>query len=139
MRQRLSFIPIGIMIALAPMATVALATSGGRSASACPNERVVVGGKSNSLRFVLRGVSCSKAHTVIRAYFQAIAAQSCRNRGTACIFIFPGGWACSFRIPALNVRAIAECSTDHAPFYTITVYDANHPDSTGRRNSVLVA
>ncbi len=68
----------------------------GSKATACPNETVRVFGKPTTLRFVLHGVSCSQAQSLIRTYFRTATTQSCRNGGTACALTFPGGWSCSF-------------------------------------------
>jgi hypothetical protein len=65
------------------------------NATACPNVTVAVFGKPTTLRFVLWGVSCRQAHSLIRAYFHDATVQSCRNRGNICGFDFPGGWTCS--------------------------------------------
>jgi hypothetical protein len=82
----------------------------GMIASGCRNETVTYGGKPILLRFELRSVSCGKAHSLIRTYFHDIATQTCREHGTACIFIYRGWWDCSFPIPALRSKALAGCN-----------------------------
>jgi hypothetical protein len=97
MRTKLGFIPVGIVVALALLASGARATGGGRSASACSNE-TVNGGKyvgKLTLRFVLLGnVSCKEAHRLIRAYYRRVKTGPCE--GNQCIVKFAGGWTCSF-------------------------------------------
>lgn len=70
------------------------------NATACPNETVAVFGKPTILRFVLYGVSCSQAHSLIRTYFHDATVQSCRSRGNICAFVFSGGWTCSLPLYA---------------------------------------
>jgi hypothetical protein len=65
------------------------------NATACSNETVAVFGKPTTLRFVLHGVRCSRAHLLIRMYFHDATVQSCRSRGNICAFDFSGGWTCS--------------------------------------------
>jgi hypothetical protein len=80
----------------------------GSNATACSKETVSDFGKPTTLRFVLHGVSCSKAHALIRTYFRTATTQSCRNHGTVCILDFPGGWSCSFII-ATEGPGLAGC------------------------------
>jgi hypothetical protein len=70
------------------------------NATACPNETVAVFGKPTILRFVLHGVSCRRAHRLIRTYFHDATVQSCRSRGNICAFSFSGGWTCSLPLYA---------------------------------------
>jgi hypothetical protein len=66
-----------------------------RNTTACPNETVAVFGKPTTLRFVLYGVSCRQAHSLIRTYFHEATVQSCHGRGNICAFHLSGGWTCS--------------------------------------------
>jgi hypothetical protein len=78
-----------------------LAGNGGKGGSAgCSNETVAIltGPKPTpvTLRFVVRGVSCHTAHTLIRTYFRHQAtAGYCLKHGNICAWV-SGGWTCSF-------------------------------------------
>lgn len=125
---RPGFIPVAIVVALALAFTSASAqaTSGGRIAAACSNETVNGGTYAGklTLRFVLHGkVSCSKAHRLLGTYFHDMTTPGCRLHGTACIFAYPAGWSCSLPIPALHIKAIAECATSTGqPTARVTVF-----------------
>jgi hypothetical protein len=104
MRQswRLGFIPVGIVVAFASAG--AQATGGGRIAAACSNETVTAlelpKPVAVALRFVLHGVSCTKAHSLIQTYFRHEQTPGyCRNRGNICAFV-SGGWICSLPLYA---------------------------------------
>jgi hypothetical protein len=101
-----------------------VATARATNATACPNETVAIQGKPTPLRFVLRHVSCSAAHKLIRTYFHDIATQGCQEHGTACIYVYSRGWDCSFPIPALHLAAVAGCDKALAGRLTasVTVY-----------------
>jgi hypothetical protein len=101
------------------------------TAAACPNETVAVFGKPTTLRFVLRDVSCRKAHALIRTYFGDATRQSCRARGVICWFDLPGGWVCSF--PAFLGEGggfFAACTTKNALSAKVRVFKVNDPTST---------
>ena len=97
MRKRMTFIPVGVIVALVLMSTAAGAAGGGRMASACSNQ-TFNGGKyvgKVTLRFVLIGkVSCTEAHRNIRAFFHHVAIGPCE--GNICGIDLPGGWTCSW-------------------------------------------
>jgi hypothetical protein len=116
---------VGIVVASALLAASAQATGGVRIAAACSNETVNGGTYAGKLtpRFVLHGkVSCNKAPSLIRAYFRHVAPPSgyCRNRGTACSFIFAGGGDCAFHVVGEHDGA-AGCVRE-SPFATVMVY-----------------
>lgn len=101
----------------------------GSDATACSNETVSDFGKPTTLRFALYGVSCSQAHTLIRAYFKTATTQSCRNAGTECILDFPGGWSCSFII-ATEGPGLAGCfksQSEHFKVFRVTRPAAGAP------------
>jgi hypothetical protein len=87
---------------LAPFATVTVYRAA-RPPTACSNETVTVleaKPVAVALRFVLHGVSCNKAHSLIRAYFRHEATPGyCLNRGNICAFV-SGGWTCSLPLYA---------------------------------------
>jgi len=101
MRKRLWLIPVVVIVALALMSTGAGAADGGRIASACSNQTVNGGryvGKV-TLRFVLIGkVSCTEAHSNIRAFFHHVAVGPCE--GNICGIDPAGGWTCSWPLYA---------------------------------------
>jgi hypothetical protein len=75
-----------------------------------------------NLRVVVHGVSCSKAHSLIRAYFrqQATPGYCVSQGGDICEVKFPGGWVCS--LPgAASEGDFAGCVRE-APFATVKVY-----------------
>lgn len=122
MPKGLALAAAGVIVVLTLTSTGAQATGGGRTAAACSNETVAVVGKPTVLRFVLRGVSCRKAHSLIRAYFRKASVQSCRNRGTACILTFPGGWSCSFTFAGEGpgFAGCARALSDRLEVYKVT-------------------
>jgi hypothetical protein len=66
MRTIFGLITVAVMIVLAVTRAGAQATGGGRIAAACSNETVTVleaRPVAVTLRFVLHGVSCTKAHS----------------------------------------------------------------------------
>jgi hypothetical protein len=137
MRQswRVGFIPVGIVVALALAFTSAgaQATDGGRIAAACSNETVT----GVTLRFVLHGVSCNKAHSLIRAYFRHVATPGyCTNRGTACISSLAEGWDCALHVVGEHL-GVAGCVRE-APFATVAVYRAARPSTTCSNETVTV-
>jgi hypothetical protein len=93
MRKGLRFIPVGVIVALALMATNAWATAGaGRTASACSNLTVKppIGGKL-TLRLLLRGrVTCAEAQRTVRAYWRP----GLKTEGSGAFARLPGGWIC---------------------------------------------
>ncbi len=133
MRQswRPGFIPVGIVVALALAFTSAgaLATGGGRIAAACSNETVT----GVTLRFVLHGVSCNKAHSLMRAYFRHATPGYCANRGTACSLSFAGGWDCARHVAGEH-DGVAGCVRE-APFATVKVYTVTGRASTAAEPS----
>lgn len=144
MRQswRAGFIPVGIVVALALAFTSAgaQATGGGRIAAACSNETVTVlelKPVAVTLRFVLHGVSCNEAHSLIRAYFRHVATPGyCANRGTACSLSFAGGWDCALHVVGEH-DGVAGCVRE-APFATVTVYRAARPSTACSNETVTV-
>lgn len=81
-----------------------LARKRGTSGSAaCSNETVTVLEQKPvavTLRFVLHGVSCTEAHSLIRTYFRHQATPGyCLKHGNICAFV-SGGWTCSFPLYA---------------------------------------
>jgi hypothetical protein len=133
MRQswRLGFIPVGMVVALVLAFTSAnaLATGGGGIAAACSNETVT----GVTLRFVLHGVSCNKAHSLIRAYFRHATPGYCANRGTACSLNFAGGWDCARHIAGEH-DGVAGCVRE-MPFATVKVYTIGGRASTAAEPS----
>ena len=130
MRARLGLIPVGIVVALALAFTSAgaQATGGGRIAAACSNETVT----GVTLRFVLHGSSCNKAHSLIRAYFRRVATPGyCLNRGTACSSSFAGGWDCATHVAGEH-DGVAGCGHYLAPFATFTVYRVTRPTKAAK-------
>ena len=122
----------------AALATVlpaaAQATGGGRIAAGCSNETVT----AVTLRFVLHGVSCNKAHSLIRAYFRHVATPGyCANRGTACSLSFAGGWDCALHVVGEH-DGVAGCGHYLAPFATVTVYRAARPSTACSNETVTV-
>jgi hypothetical protein len=126
----------GAIAVLALMSTGAQATGGGRTTAACSNETVSVFGKPTTLRFALHGVSCRKAHSLIRAYFRKATTQSCRNRGTNCILHFRGGWTCSETF-AGEGPSFAGCFQSRS--HRFKVYKAARPKRTPRRGFFTTA
>jgi len=103
----------------------AQATGRARITSACPNETVTVlelKPVAVTLRFVLHGVSCTKAHSLIRTYFRHEATPGyCRNRGNICAFV-AGGWTCSLPLYAGEGGGdFAACLREN-PFEQVKVY-----------------
>jgi hypothetical protein len=123
MRQswRAGFIPVGIVVALVLAFTSAgaQATGGGRTAAACSNETVT----AVTLRFVLHGVSCNKAHSLIRAYFRHVATPGyCFNRGNICAFV-SGGYICSLPLYAGEGGGdFAACARESPPATVVKVF-----------------
>ncbi len=124
MRKRLALAATGIVLVFAVLSTGAQGASGGRVASGCATETVVFSGKPITLRFVVHNVSCRQAHRLIRTYFHDVASHTCRDHGTACIFIYAGGWDCSVPDPALHSKAFAGCDRAASGRLTasVTVY-----------------
>jgi hypothetical protein len=94
--MKLALVVPAVGLALAFGSPSAGATNQARAAGRCSNESVRVFGQPTTLRFVLYGVSCSQAHSLIRTYFHDATIRSCASRGNICAFFFPGGWVCSF-------------------------------------------
>jgi hypothetical protein len=134
MRQswRAGFIPVGIVAALALAFTSAgaQATGGGRIAAACSNETVTAFELPKpiavTLRFVLHGVSCNKAHGLIRTYFRHEATPGyCRNRGNICAFV-SGGYICSLPLYAGEGGGdFAACTRESPPATVVKVFKAS--------------
>jgi hypothetical protein len=125
MRTKLGFIPVGIVVALAVLATGAHATGGGKIAAACSNQTVAVFGKPTRLRFVLYGkVSCKEAHRTIRTYFRKAAAGPCN--GNICPFDLPGGWSCALPGAASEAPLMAGCFRGRA---SVKVYKARRAEA----------
>ncbi len=128
--NRLALTVVALILVLALMSTGAQATSGGRIATACSNETVAVFGKPITVRFVLRGVSCNKAHSLIRTYFHEATNKSCRNAGTVCILALRGDWNCSFTF-AGEGPGFAGCfhsSDDRFEVYEVTRRTSTPPN-----------
>jgi len=118
---------------LALASTGAQATGGGRIATACSNETVTVlelKPVAIALRFVLRGVSCTKAHSLIKTYFRHEATPGyCRNRGNICAFV-SGGWTCSFPLYAGEGGGdFAGCIREN-PFAQVKVFKVSSAGAT---------
>lgn len=144
MRKRLSFIPVAVVVALALMATGALAAGGAKTASACPTQTSKDAiGRTWSWRVVLHGkVSCSEAIRTNLAYLRALRAGRCPTE--ICTEVtFPGGWTCSSVIPALEKKlapVVSECERKGASFdvdkvsrptaapRTLHLHEFNSPD-----------
>ena len=125
-----------LIMVLALASTAAQATGGGRIASACSNETVAVFGKPVTLRFVLQGVSCSKAHSLIRTYFRDATTKSCRKAGAACILAVGGGWSCSFRFAGVG-QEFAECY--HSPVDRFLAYRVSPPARPSLNGQIVIA
>ncbi len=96
MRARHGFIAGGVVVALALSVTAAQATERARSVAACSNQTLSFAGKPTALRFGLIGnVSCSEAHSVVRAYLLKEEGGQCGHDNNFCNLSFPGGWDCS--------------------------------------------
>jgi hypothetical protein len=89
-----------------PRALAASALAGARATVACPDASLPMQRYNSTTRaeevvsvrvkFVLRRVSCSKGHRLMRWYYGRILdPKACVSRGTTCILDYPGGWACS--------------------------------------------
>ena len=134
MRTRLGVISVGIIVALALLASGAQATGGGRVASACSNETVNGGryvGKL-TLRFGLIGsVSCNEAHSVVRAYFRKMAAGQCGAQNNFCNLQFAGGWDCSIFFATESQEAGGAIYGCARPGAKIRLYKVSSPASTG--------
>lgn len=91
----------------------------------CSDETVTVLGLKRvaiRLRFVVHGVSCSKAHSLIRAYFRHEATPGyCRNRGNICAYV-SRGWTCSFPLYAGEGGGDFAGCIRKAPFARIQVF-----------------
>ncbi len=96
MRTRLGLLCVAIVVALALVSTDALARGGARIASSCQVQAVKPDVGKFVLRFVVHGVSCNKANSLIRTYFRHQATPGyCFKHGNICAFV-SGGWTCSF-------------------------------------------
>jgi hypothetical protein len=125
-----------LIMVLALTGTGAQATGGGRIVSACSNETVAVFGKPVTLRFVLLGVSCSKAHSLIRTYFHDATPRNCRNAGTACILTLPGHWGCSFTFAGVGAE-FASCF--HSPVDRFAAYRVSAPAPPSLNGPIVIA
>jgi hypothetical protein len=57
-------------------------------------------GQTQTLAVQLTGsVTCAKAHSLLAAYFAAIANGGCAGHGSSCSIDFPGGWNCAVLSP----------------------------------------
>jgi hypothetical protein len=75
-----------------------------------------------TVRFVVHGVSCNKAHSLIRTYFRHEAAPGyCLKHGNICAFA-SGGWTCSFPLYAGEGGGDFVGCVREAPFATVKVY-----------------
>ena len=135
-RLRAGFGLTALIIVLALASTGAQATGGGRIASACSNETVAVFGKPVTLRFVRQGVSCGKAHSVIRTYFRDATTKSCRKAGAACILAVGGGWSCSFRFAGVG-QQFAGCG--RAQFERFLAYRVSAPGPPSLNGPIVIA
>lgn len=95
---------------------------------ACSNEAVTVLEQKPvavTLRFVVHGVTCNKAHSLIRTYFRHQATPGyCRNRGNICAFV-SGGWTCSLPLYAGEGGGdFAACIREN-PFAQVKVFKAS--------------
>ena len=102
MHRRLELLAAAIVVGLALLATSTQAIGDATTAAGCSNQTVDVATHAGNvtLRFVLHGVSCSKAHTLIRTYFRHQAtAGYCVKQGNICAFA-SGGWTCSLPLYA---------------------------------------
>jgi hypothetical protein len=134
MRIRLGVISVGIIVALALLASGAQATGGGRVASACSNETVNGGryvGKLTIRLGLVGRVSCDEAHRVIRTYFREMSAGHCGVQNNFCDLVLPGGWGCSI-FPAAEEKetsgAFVGCY-EMATGAKIRVYKVSRPKS----------
>jgi hypothetical protein len=138
--RRLGFIPVGIVVVLGLVSTGAQATGGGRIASSCPNETVTVLKQKPfavTLRFILHGVSCTKARSLIRTYFRHQATPGyCLNRDNICAFV-SGGWTCSLPLYAGEGGGDFAGCVREAPFATVKVYTVTGRASTAAEPSSL--
>jgi hypothetical protein len=132
MRTGLGFTTVAVMMVLALASTGAQATGGGRIAAACPNETVTVlelKPLAVTLRFVLHGVSCNQAHSLIRAYFRHEATPGyCRNRGNICAFV-SGGWTCSLPLYAGEGGGDFAGCVREKPFAQVKVFETSSAGS----------
>lgn len=98
MRRKLSFLLVGVILALALIATGAPASAErGRAASVCSKLTVNAGryGGKQTVRVVLIGrVSCAHAHGLVGSFYHMVASGRCE--GAHCNVRLPGGWDCSF-------------------------------------------
>jgi Protein of unknown function (DUF4232) len=126
MRTVLGLTTVALIMVLALASTGAQATGSARIASACPNETVTVlelKPVAVTLRFVLHGVSCTKAHSLIRTYFRHEATPGyCRNRGNICAFV-SGGYVCSLPLYAGEGGGdFAGCARENPPANVVKVF-----------------
>jgi hypothetical protein len=126
MRTGLGLTTVAVIVVLAFTSAGAQATGGGRIAAACPNETVTVlelKPVAVTLRFVVHGVSCNKAHSLIRAYFRHEATPGyCRNRGTICAYA-AGGYVCSLPLYAGEGGGdFAACARESPPANVVKVF-----------------
>ena len=135
-RLRTGFGLTALIMVLALASTGAQATGGGRIASACSNETVAVFGKPVTLRFVRQGVSCGKAHSVIRTYFRDATTKSCRKAGAACILAVGGGWSCSFTFAGVG-QQFAGCG--RAQFERFLAYRVSAPGPPSLNGQIVIA
>jgi hypothetical protein len=75
------------------------AAGSGRVGAVCSDETVTVLELKPvpvTLRFVVRGISCQRAHSLIRTYFRHEAKPGyCDGKGVICAYDPLGGWVCS--------------------------------------------
>jgi hypothetical protein len=124
------------------------ATSPGTQPSASPScsnatvPVVLTGPKpvAVTLRFVVHGVSCNRAHSLIRAYFRHEATPGyCLKQGNICAFV-SGGWTCSFPLYAGEGGGDFVGCVRKAPFATVKVFRVTRRASTAAdRASLTIA
>jgi hypothetical protein len=90
-----------------------------------------------TVRFVVRGVLCNKAHSLIRTYFRHETTPGyCPKQGNICAFV-SGGWTCSFPLYAGEGGGDFVSCSRKAPFATVKVYRVTRRASTAAEPSSL--
>ena len=140
MRTGFGLTTVAVSVVLGLMSADARATGGGRIAAVCSHETVTVleaKPVAVTLRFVLHGVSCAKAHRLIRTYFRYQTTPGYRlNRGNICASV-SGGWTCSLPLYAGEGGGDFAACVREAPFATIKVYTVARRASTAAEPSSL--
>ena len=117
-----------------------LARKRGSDSVGCSNETVTVLEQKPvavTLRFVVHGVSCAKAHSLIRTYFRHQATPGyCLNRGNICAFV-SGGWTCSLPLYTGEGEGDFAACVRENPFAQLKAFTVTRRASTAADPSSL--